>query len=130
MAAMAVAFLSQSWHLGWGNVTNLGPGFWPSVLAIVLSIIGIGLAFARSEIQDLALRAWPVVLVMVSMIIYMLAITKIGLLFTALLAAITAAMARIDSITPRTVFASVTVVLAVTVFLKLIGIDTPLWPTL
>jgi hypothetical protein len=130
MAVIAVAFLSQSWSLGWGSVTNLGPGVWPSVLATVLSSIGIAMALARSEIQDLALRTWPVVFVIGGMIIYMLAITKIGLLFTALLASIIVSMARIDSITPRTVFSSVTVLLAVVVFLKLIGIDTPLWPTL
>ena len=129
VAILGILFLHQSWNLGWGTVTKLGSGFWPSVLALTLTVIGIILAVIQScKLENQILRLWPTVTLLGTVIIYGLLITHLGLILTALLTLVLSLLARYDSVNVTTVIIAGVVLYSVLIFLRLLDIDTPLWP--
>lgn len=129
VAISGVLFFHQSWNLGWGTVTKLGSGFWPSVLALALAVIGIILAVTQSsKLENQTLRLWPTVTLLGTVIIYGVVITHLGLILAALLTLILSLLARYDSVNVSTVIIAGVVLYSVLIFLRLLGIDTPLWP--
>jgi hypothetical protein len=129
VAIFGFLFLHQSWDLGWGTATKLGAGFWPSVLSLSLLVIGMILAVTKTTaLGNQTLKLWPTVTLLGTIIIYGLMITQTGLILTALLILVLSLLARYDSINLIGFLIAGAVMYTVLIFLRLLGIDTPLWP--
>ena len=99
------------------------------MLALTLTVIGIILAVIQScKLENQILRLWPTVTLLGTVIIYGLLITHLGLILTALLTLVLSLLARYDSVNVTTVIIAGVVLYSVLIFLRLLGIDTPLWP--
>jgi hypothetical protein len=126
---LGFAFLHQSWNLNWGTFAKLGSGFWPSVLALSLIVIGIVLILSRTvDTRYLPLKLWPTLILIATIIIYAGIVTGAGLILTALCNLLTALLARFDSVDGTVVATAGLVLYSVLIFLLLLGIDIPLWP--
>lgn len=108
---------------------KLGPGFWPSILAMSLIVIGAILLLDGTSIGDArSLRLRPTLILLTAIIGYAVLITGAGLILTALFSLSISLMARTDRFGLEVYLKAGAVLYFVLFFLVLIGIDTPLWP--
>ena len=129
VTVLGLAFLHQSWTLAWGSFAKLGPGFWPFVLSISLTVMGAVLSFNGTSISNARrLKLRPTLILLAAIVGYAVLITSAGLILTALFSLSISLMARADQIDAAVYLRAAAVMYAVLIFLVLIGIDTPLWP--
>lgn len=130
---LGAIFMHQSLDLRLGTLTNIGPGFWPLLLSVFLVSLGVVMlctstAPAKEKNQPLSL--WPIMMVLTSMILYAIIVTKIGLILTGLSVITVAMIAKYKSMSVKIIISSVIFLACIIVFLQLIGIDIPLLPVL
>jgi hypothetical protein len=110
----------------------MGPGYFPRILGILLIVLGGALALRAIRIQGAPLPGWkwrPVIVVLVSVIIFGLVVTHIGLVL-ATVGLIVASSAASQEFRPKEALISgiVLAALAVGVFVIGLKIQLPIWP--
>jgi uncharacterized membrane protein YGL010W len=124
-------FMHQSLALKLGSLNNIGPGFWPTVLSAALIMFGCAMLFTCTfDQKNQPLSPVSILTILLSMVIYATIITKFGLIITGMLVVAVCMLAKYKSITVTSAASSVILLFSVIGFLRLIGIDTPLWPIL
>jgi putative tricarboxylic transport membrane protein len=131
LIVLGALFMTQSLELKWGSLTNLGPGFWPSVLSATLIVLGVFMVFLVTQRQhNETLKPLSVITVLLSMLVYAILVTKVGLVITGLAVLGISMLARYSSVRFIDVVHTAVLLFFIIGFLRLIGIDTPLWPVI
>ena len=122
------AVLSQQYRLG--TIAQMGPGMFPTILGVILAILGAiilikGLSGRGEEARPLPLR--PIILITVSLLVFAVLLLTAGLLF-ALPAQVVIALAASEHFTWRRAIALSVGILAACygVFVYLLGVTVPL----
>jgi putative tricarboxylic transport membrane protein len=126
------AFLVGSQRFAMGNAANIGPGYFPAVVAGLLVLVGVflaieGLAVDGPRIEPM--RARPVAFVLSALVAFGLIIDKGGLILaTAALVVISSAAGGRFRPLQSVLIAAALIAIAIVVFRVGLGIQVRLWP--
>jgi hypothetical protein len=115
-----------------GTAARMGPGYFPRILGILLIALGGALSLRALRTSGSPLPGWkwrPVIVVLVSVIVFGLVVTHIGLVL-ATVGLIVASSAASGEFRPKEALISgiVLAALAVGVFVIGLKIQLPIWP--
>ncbi len=115
-----------------GNATNMGPGYFPTMVGGLVVGMGLVVVLQSFRVQGEALAKFairPVVLVTIALLVFGSVIKVTGLLVALMLLVVIAAFAGHEFKVKETlVLAVVLSVLSALVFVKGLGLSFPLWP--
>jgi hypothetical protein len=118
-------------ELAFGSAARMGPGYFPTVLSILILAIGIvvglrGLSVEGPPVERVQLR--PISFVVAAILIFGVLIETVGLALTAVLLTLFAAFARPGVKLAETLLLGAGLaIFAVTVFVYLLGQPLPAW---
>ena len=132
-AAIGIVALAIARDYPMGTASNMGPGYFPAVLALVLCAIGIAsvaLSIKTAEERDVPeWPALPAIAIAVGVLAFGLLVTQAGLVIAS---AVLLCCLSYNRITTRPVeFIVLTlglIVFSSLLFVKALGIPLPLWP--
>ena len=127
---IAAMVLGKDYPLG--TAARMGPGYFPRILGILLIVLGGALAVRALQIRGTPLPGWkwrPVLVVLLSVVLFGLVVTRIGLVL-ATIGLIVAASAASHEFRPREALVSGILLagLAVGVFVLGLKLVIPIWP--
>jgi len=130
--AFGIAAIVFSKDYPLGTAARMGPGYFPRILGLLLIVLGGALSLRALRIPGTALPGWkwrPVLVVLVSVIVFGLVVTRIGLVL-ATIGLIVAASAASHEFRPKEALASgvLLAALAVGVFVFALKLVIPIWP--
>jgi hypothetical protein len=118
-------------ELAFGTAARMGPGYFPTLLSILILAIGIvvglrALTVEGPPVEPVQLR--PIAFVVAAILIFGVLIEFVGLALTAVLLTLLAAFARRDVKLAETLLLGAGLaIFAVTVFVYLLGQPLPAW---
>ena len=118
-------------ELAFGTAARMGPGYFPTVLSLLILAIGIivglrGLSVEGPPVEPVQLR--PIAFVVAAILIFGVLIEFVGLALTAVLLTLLAACARRDvKLSETLLLGAGLAIFAVTVFVYLLGQPLPAW---
>jgi len=130
-ALIGVAGLYFGRELAFGTAARMGPGYFPTLLSILILAIGIivairGLTTEGPPIEPVQLR--PIAMIIAAILIFGVLIDVVGLVLTALLLTVFAAYARREvKLTETILLGAGLAVFTVAVFVYLLGQPLPAW---
>lgn len=133
-ASFGVAALVLGRNLTLGSAANMGPGYFPRVLGILLVVIGIIIALRalrakRAELPRIACR--PVIALTVALVLFSQLLPVLGMVASLLLLVATSRISRAEYGWRETVALSLVLTfLCVAIFHFGLGLQLPLWPAL
>lgn len=115
-----------------GTAARMGPGYFPRILGILLIVLGGALALRALRITGPPLPGWkwrPVLIVLISVVVFGLLLTRIGLVLSTV-GLIVAASAASREFRPKEALVSgiVLAALAVGIFVLGLKLVIPVWP--
>lgn len=127
--AMAVLWIGRNYETG--SSARMGPGYFPTALGMLLGLFGVA-SIARSFLRDgepIAPFAWrPMLLVLGSVVLFALLVTRLGALIALpcmiVMAALASRHSRLDAKSLAALFGIVAFCLLV--FIKGLGLPLPL----
>ena len=127
---LAAIVFSKDYPLG--TAARMGPGYFPRILGILLIVLGGALALRALRGHRTPLPGWkwrPVLVVLLSVIVFGLFVTRIGLVL-ATIGLIVAASAASHEFRPKEALVSGVLLagLAVGVFVLGLKLVIPIWP--
>jgi hypothetical protein len=129
IAAMFIALASQ---YRFGEAHRMGPGYFPIMIGALLAILGAvvagrALAFDGPPLPHFNPR--PLLVTLVAVVLFGLAIERLGLAAAIAVLVMVAAFADRDvRLLPSLVLALVLIVFSVATFVWLLGLPLPVWP--
>lgn len=132
--ALATAFIVQARSYASGSASAMGPGYFPTLLALVLAGVG-AILMARSfyiEGESVPrLHLFPLSILVVAICLFGLLINWLGLVIAGALAVVIAARAGPEFRTVEVIaLAFVLVAFSVAVFVYALGLPLKVWPGL
>jgi hypothetical protein len=118
-------------ELAFGTAARMGPGYFPTVLSILILALGIvvglrGLSVEGPPVEPVQLR--PIAFVVAAILIFGVLIEFVGLALTAVLLTLFAAFARRDvKLSETLLLGAGLAIFAVTVFVYVLGQPLPAW---
>jgi hypothetical protein len=132
--ALASAFFFQAQNYAMGRANAMGPGYFPSLLALVLAGVGAVLVIRSFYIEGAriaVLRLGPLAMLVTAIVLFGLLINWLGLVVAGALAALIGARAGPDFRIGEGIALSVALVaFSVIVFVYALGLPLKLWPGL
>jgi hypothetical protein len=128
---IGVAGLYFGRELAFGTAARMGPGYFPTLLSILILAIGIivairGLTAEGPPIEPVQLR--PIAMIIAAILIFGVLIDVVGLVLTALLLTVFAAYARREvKLTETILLGAGLAAFTVAVFVYLLGQPLPAW---
>jgi hypothetical protein len=127
---IAAILFSKDYPLG--TAARMGPGYFPRILGLLLIVLGGALALRAWRLRGTPLPGWkwrPVIVVLVSVIMFGLVVTRIGLVLSTI-GLIVAASAASHEFRPKEAVVSGVLLagLAVAVFVLGLKLVIPIWP--
>ncbi len=128
---IGVAGLYFGRELAFGTAARMGPGYFPTLLSILILAIGIivairGLTTEGPPIEPVQLR--PIAMIIAAILIFGVLIDVVGLALTALLLTVFAAYARREvKLTETILLGAGLAAFTVAVFVYLLGQPLPAW---
>ena len=125
---IVTALLSLQYKLG--SAAEMGPGFFPLLLGVVLSLVGVaillkGIAAHGDEARSVPLR--PMFFIALSIVLFAVSMLKLGLLFAVPLLVFTSLFASEHFTLKRAAAVSAGLVLfCYVVFVHLLGVSVPM----
>ena len=129
--AIGLGGLIFAHDLEFGSSRNMGPGYFPTILSVLIVIIGLVVALKSvtiegPEIEEIRLR--PLLVLVVTMLLFGLLIKVAGLIVTGTLITILAAYAQPGVRVRETIiFALVLTAFITVVFVYALGQPLPIW---
>lgn len=114
-----------------GSTSRPGPGFFPTILSVLLIAIGLvvsafGIWNLPQQIRPIAFR--PFFFITCAVVVFAVCITRFGLAPSVFIAAFTATFSKSDyGIVPRVCAATALVVFSAVLFIVLLQLPIPLW---
>ncbi|WP_162914428.1 tripartite tricarboxylate transporter TctB family protein [Taklimakanibacter lacteus] len=129
------AFLAVSAGYEAGTAREMGPGYFPRLLSIVVIVLGLAQiihATAKSQGREAAGRLnfhWrPALLVLGGMALFALMLNSLGLILATLALVVAAGLAVPGRRLEIAITAVVLAAFSALVFVKALGVQMPLWP--
>lgn len=132
--AFGVLGIWLGWPLDAGTASDMGPGYFPRAISIVLILLGIGLALADLKRESERVEGWawkPLALVTISSLAFAFLLKPLGLVGT--LGATTILASAASSLLrpiPLALLVAVMVVSNVGIFVFALKMPMPLWPSI
>jgi hypothetical protein len=129
--AIGIAGIYFGHDLSFGSAARMGPGYFPTLLSIVIVLIGAivglkSLAVEGPPIEPIKLR--PILFILIAVVVFGFLIEQIGLAITTAGLAIFAAYARSDvNLKEAVVLAVALAIFAIAVFAYALGQALPIW---
>ena len=115
-----------------GSAARMGPGYFPRILGILLLVLGALITFRGIRWDGDAIPAWkwrPTIVVLASVVIYGILISKLGVAISTVLLIIGASAASHEFRWKESIIAGLLLsALAVGVFVVGLGVQLPIWP--
>ena len=131
--ALGVGAIAVGSNYPLGTAARMGPGYFPRILGILLIVLGAIIAFRGVRVQGDAIPAWrwrPTIVVLASVVIYGLLISRLGVAISTVLLIVAAAAASHEFRFKESLIAGILLsALAVGVFIIGLGVQLPIWPT-
>ncbi len=131
--AVAAAFIIQARSLAMGTASRMGPGYFPTMLALVLAGVGailIARSFSITGDKVPRLNVAPLFILIIAILSFGALINWLGLVIGAALVAIIGARAGPEFRTVEVVaLAVVLVAFSVAVFVYALGLPLKVWPS-
>jgi hypothetical protein len=132
--ALASAFLLQAQSYAMGRASAMGPGYFPSLLALILAGVGVVLiarSFYIEGARIAVLHPGPLAILVMAIVLFGLLINWLGLVVAGALATLIGARAGPDfRIAEAIALAVALVAFSVAVFVYALGLPLKLWPSL
>ena len=127
---VAALVIGRGYRLG--TLLSMGPGYFPRIVGVLLSVLGLAVVVASLREDGAPLSAWrlrPLVLVIASIVLFGWSLERFGLVAASMLLVVVACLADRE----RNVFEAVGVAVALTIIAWLVfvqGLEMPLlvWP--
>jgi hypothetical protein len=130
--AVALGFIGLSHPYGMGTMHRMGPALFPTLVGVLLVGLGSIIAIRAFVIDGPPLpqfHARPIIISLVSIALFAVAMTYLGLIAAIAALVMVGAMASNESRALETVgLVVVLIVFSVAVFVWLLGLPIPLWP--
>lgn len=129
-----VAAMGFSTPMRIGTAARMGPGYFPFVLGVALSLLGLvilvqSVLWAKGEQTRPALQVKPVVLVLSSVVVFSQVLPPLGLLLSTVILVVIASMASHEFRWKEALLnAAVLVVIVLAVFVFFLDSQLPVWP--
>ena len=131
-AALGAATLVIGAKYALGSAARMGPGYFPRILGILLLVLGALITFRGIRWDGDAIPAWkwrPTIVVLASVVIYGILISKLGVAISTVLLIIGASAASHEFRFKESIIAGLLLsALAVGVFVVGLGVQLPIWP--
>jgi hypothetical protein len=134
LGAVGIAFMIVAQRYRLGTPARMGPGFFPTILGGVLVALGLSLAvpaLVRSgePLPRFGLR--PLLTVLAAVIVFALLLQPLGFVLAAVILVLISGFADPELRPAETLgLALLLTVFSVGIFVALLGLPLPLWPTL
>jgi len=132
LIAVAGIALAATRNLSGGNAADMGPGYMPRAIAIML--LGFGLWFSirgirRPFVGIAAVRLQPLLAITASVAVFALTASRFGLALSSFAAILIASFATREARPVESVvFALALSTAAVLLFVKVLALPVPIWP--
>jgi hypothetical protein len=132
LVAVAAGTLVATRNLVIGHAADMGPGYMPRVVALMLMAFGLffsGRGLWRMRVGIAPVQWRPLLAILASVGIFALTAERLGLAISSVAAVLLASLAtREGRLVETIVFAVVLSGAAVLLFVKLLGMPIPIWP--
>lgn len=129
--ALGALGLGLSLQFDFGATAHPGPGFFPTVLSVLLILIGVGVAgvgLLRPVVNYTRIGWRPFVYVTLAVIIFALSIDRFGLIPSVTATTITASFAKTNfGLAARLITAAALLAFSAILFIGLLGLPIELW---
>lgn len=121
--------LRESYTYDMGSLTNMGPGYFPSLLAIGMIVLGLLLVFTALRMPPAGfvrdgLSLWPVMIICASLIAFALLIERFGIIPAIFASVFLSTFASDNRNIPRSLLlAAITAVCCAGLFVYLLGLS-------
>lgn len=129
---VAFALFAQEYALG--TPARMGPGFFPTMLGVLLALLGAAivlqsLAGSAATVRVEAVRWRALLLILLAVLVFALALPRLGVIVSIVLLVGISAMAS-HEFRPRETLVSIVVLLSLSwlVFVKGLDLQFPVWP--
>ena len=130
--AVGIAAIALAANYTLGTAARMGPGYFPRILGILLITLGAVLALRSLKLRGAALPGWkwrPVIVVLGSVVVFGLIVTRVGLvLSTVLLIAMASAASHEFRPKEAAISGLLLAALVVGVFVVGLKLQLPIWP--
>ena len=134
-AAFGLFFSGVGTRYTFGTAARMGPGYFPTVLGIILIILGVVIALGalspKAEEQRVQKFSWPtILLVLGSVVLFGLLLQRAGLVISLAAVVIVSSYASHEFGWKATLInTTVLIALCLAVFVYALSLQFPLWPT-
>jgi hypothetical protein len=132
LVAVAAGTLVATRKLVIGHAADMGPGYMPRVVALMLMAFGLffsGRGFWRMRVGIAPVQWRPLLAILASVGFFALTAERLGLAISSVAAVLLASLAtREGRLVEAIAFAVVLSGAAVLLFVKLLGLPIPIWP--
>lgn len=113
-----------------GELQRMGPGYFPTVLGIILAVLGVLVAVPALFREGTSIKIeWKSLLwVMVSILVFAVLLNHLGMIFTSALAVIASSMASDIKWKARLILSGCIAVITYLIFSFGLGMVIPVWP--
>jgi hypothetical protein len=131
LVGIAAIAIGSRYNLG--TAARMGPGYFPRILGILLIVLGAILALRALRLQGVPIPAFrwrPTLIVLGSVVVFGLIVTKLGMAISAVIL-ITLSSAASSEFRPKEALISGVLLAALAVGVFVIGLkmQVPIWPT-
>jgi hypothetical protein len=127
---IAAIVLSSGYPLG--TAARMGPGYFPRILGILLSVLGVALTLRGLRLQGSPLASWkwrPTLVVIASVVLFGLIVTHVGLVLSTVGLIVLSSAASTEFRPKEALISGVLLAaLAVGVFVIGLKLQLPIWP--
>ena len=132
--AIGIAFMVLAREYRMGTGARMGPGYFPTILGGLMAVLGLTLvvpAFVRDGEAFPKLHMRPMLMILVSIVVFALVLQPLGFVLAAALLTVVGGFADPDLRFSESLALSILLtVFCVGVFALLLGLPLPLWPDL
>ncbi len=132
LLAVAAVALVSTWSLRMGVAADMGPGYMPRAIALILSAFGAVFALRglrRGGAGLAVIRPRPVLIVLAAVAVFAGLVEHIGLAFSALATIVVAGFASEDHrLLEGLLFGAALAAAAVWLFISVLSLPVPVWP--
>jgi hypothetical protein len=131
-AALGLAAIVIGSRYNLGTAARMGPGYFPRILGILLIVLGSIIAMRGLRLNGGTITKWkwrPTVIVLGSVVIFGLILTKVGMALSVVILIVLASAASAEFRPKEAIISGILLaMLAVGVFVVGLKLQVPIWP--
>ena len=134
-SAFGIFFSGFGTRYTFGSAARMGPGYFPTVLGVILIVMGVGIALMalspKAEAHKVARFSWStIILILGSVVLFGLFLPRLGLVISLITVVLVSSYASHEFGWRAAIINTVVLVLlCLFVFVYALSLQFPLWPT-